>query len=114
MPNETLATIKRHVAAIKGPLTTPVGEGIRSLNVAIRKQLDLYACVRPVKYISPVPSPMKHPEKIDMVVFRENAEDLSWGSNGNRAVARPWQSRPFLKKKWAFFCRIRLKSDQAE
>ena len=69
LPDETLATIKRRVAAIKGPLTTPVGKGIRSLNVAIRKQLDLYACVRPVKYISPVPSPMKHPEKIDVVVY---------------------------------------------
>ena len=91
LPDETLATIKRHVAAIKGPLTTPVGKGIRSLNVAIRKQLDLYACVRPVKYIVNVPSPMKHPEKLDMVVFRENTEDLyvgiEWESGSREAEA---------------------------
>jgi isocitrate dehydrogenase len=74
-----LDTIRQHRVAIKGPLTTPVGKGMRSLNVAIRQQLDLYACVRPVKYIDPVPSPMKSPEKIDMVVFRENTEDLYAG-----------------------------------
>jgi isocitrate dehydrogenase len=79
LPDETLDTIERHVVAIKGPMTTPVGKGIRSLNVAIRQKLDLYACVRPVKYIDLVPSPMKHPEKIDMVVFRENTEDLYAG-----------------------------------
>jgi isocitrate dehydrogenase len=91
LPGDTLSTIKRHVAAIKGPLTTPVGKGIRSLNVAIRKQLDLYACVRPVKYIQAVPSPMRHPEKIDMVVFRENTEDLyvgiEWESGSREAEA---------------------------
>jgi isocitrate dehydrogenase len=99
LPDETLATIKRHVAAIKGPLTTPVGKGIRSLNVAIRKQLDLYACVRPVKYISSVPSPMKHPEKIDVVVFRENTEDLyvgiEWESGSREAEA----VKTFLEEK---------------
>ena len=79
LPQETLDTIKDHVVAIKGPLTTPVGEGIRSVNVAIRQMLDLYACVRPVAYIDTVPSPMKHPEKINMVVFRENTEDLYAG-----------------------------------
>jgi len=79
LPQETLDTIKDHVVAIKGPLTTPVGEGIRSVNVAIRQMLDLYACVRPVVYIDTVPSPMKHPEKINMVVFRENTEDLYAG-----------------------------------
>ncbi|UCF91454.1 MAG: isocitrate dehydrogenase (NADP(+)) [Desulfobacterales bacterium] len=79
LPAETLETLQDYVVAIKGPLTTPVGKGIRSINVAIRQQLDLYACVRPVKYIDPVPSPMKHPEKIDMVVFRENTEDLYAG-----------------------------------
>jgi isocitrate dehydrogenase len=75
----TLDTIRQHVVAIKGPLTTPVGEGMRSLNVAIRQKLDLYACVRPVRYIDPVPSPMKAPDKINMVVFRENTEDLYAG-----------------------------------
>ena len=79
LPQETLDAIKDHVVAIKGPLTTPVGEGIRSVNVAIRQMLDLYACVRPVAYIDTVPSPMSHPEKINMVVFRENTEDLYAG-----------------------------------
>ena len=79
LPDETLATIQEHVVAIKGPLTTPVGAGIRSLNVSIRQMLDLYACVRPVRYIDPIPSPMKNPGQIDMVVFRENTEDVYAG-----------------------------------
>ena len=79
LPKQTLNAIEKHRVAIKGPLTTPVGKGIRSVNVAIRQKLDLYACVRPVKYIDHVPSPMKNPEKIDMVVFRENTEDLVCG-----------------------------------
>jgi isocitrate dehydrogenase len=79
LPEETLEAIKKYVVAIKGPLTTPIGEGIRSLNVTIRQQLDLYACVRPVQYIDPTPSPMKNPEKVDMVVFRENTEDVYAG-----------------------------------
>jgi len=79
LPEETLTAIEKHGVAIKGPMTTPVGKGIRSLNVTIRQRLDLYACVRPVKYIEPVPSPMKDPGKIDMVVFRENTEDLYAG-----------------------------------
>jgi isocitrate dehydrogenase len=79
LSKDALDTILQHRVAIKGPLTTPVGEGMRSLNVAIRQKLDLYACVRPVKYIDPVPSPMKSPEKIDMVVYRENTEDLYAG-----------------------------------
>jgi isocitrate dehydrogenase len=79
LPQQTLDAIEKHKIAIKGPLTTPVGKGIRSVNVAIRQKLDLYACVRPVKYIDQVPSPMKNPEKINMVVFRENTEDLYAG-----------------------------------
>jgi len=79
LSDDALKTISDHVVSIKGPMTTPVGTGIRSLNVAIRQKLDLYACVRPVKYIDPVPSPMKNPQKIDMVVFRENTEDLYAG-----------------------------------
>jgi isocitrate dehydrogenase len=79
LPEETLTQIRDHVVAIKGPMTTPVGKGIRSLNVAIRQKLDLYACVRPIRYIESVPSPVKHPELIDMVVFRENMEDLYAG-----------------------------------
>jgi isocitrate dehydrogenase len=79
LPDETLADIETHAVAIKGPMTTPVGEGIRSLNVTIRQKLDLYACVRPVKYIKSVPSPMKDPQSVNMVVFRENTEDLYAG-----------------------------------
>jgi len=79
LSEQALNTIREHAVAIKGPMTTPVGTGIRSLNVAIRQKLDLYACVRPVQYIDPVPSPMKSPEKIDMVVFRENTEDIYLG-----------------------------------
>jgi isocitrate dehydrogenase len=79
LPDETLAEIEKHAVAIKGPMTTPVGEGIRSLNVTIRRTLDLYACVRPVKYIKSVPSPVKDPQSVNMVVFRENTEDLYAG-----------------------------------
>lgn len=79
LPEETLDLIKRYRVAIKGPLTTPVGEGIRSLNVALRQQLDLYVCLRPVRYFSGVPSPVKHPEQVDMVIFRENTEDIYAG-----------------------------------
>jgi isocitrate dehydrogenase len=79
LPEKTLEAIEEYVVAIKGPLTTPIGEGIRSLNVTIRQKLDLYACVRPTQYIEPTPSPMKHPEKVDMVVFRENTEDVYAG-----------------------------------
>lgn len=90
LPDETLDTIRTHVVAIKGPLTTPVGKGIRSLNVTIRQVLDLYACIRPVKYIDSVPSPMKRPEKINMVVFRENTEDvyagIEWQAESEAAV----------------------------
>ena len=89
LPQEALDAIESNVVAIKGPLTTPIGKGIRSLNVAIRQKLDLYACVRPVRYIETVPSPMKHPEKINMVVFRENTEDLyagiEWASGSDEA-----------------------------
>ena len=89
LPQEALDAIEANVVAIKGPLTTPIGKGIRSLNVAIRQKLDLYACVRPVRYIETVPSPMKHPEKINMVVFRENTEDLyagiEWASGTDEA-----------------------------
>jgi len=79
LPDETLEAIKEHIIAIKGPLTTPVGGGIRSLNVTMRQKLNLFACVRPVKYIAGVPSPVKHPEKMDVVIFRENTEDVYAG-----------------------------------
>ena len=79
LPDETLAIVRDYVVSIKGPLTTPVGGGIRSLNVALRQQLDLYVCLRPVRYFKGVPSPVKEPEKVDMVIFRENAEDIYAG-----------------------------------
>ncbi len=79
MPDETLAAFKEYLVGIKGPLTTPVGGGIRSLNVALRQDLDLYACVRPVRWFKGVPSPVKEPHKTDMVIFRENTEDIYAG-----------------------------------
>ncbi len=79
LPKDTLRAIEYYVVAIKGPLTTPVGGGFRSLNVSLRQLLNLYACVRPVRYFAGVPSPVKHPEKVDMVVFRENTEDIYLG-----------------------------------
>ena len=79
LPQETLDLLKEYVVSIKGPLTTPVGGGIRSLNVALRQELDLYVCLRPVRYFKGVPSPVKEPEKVDMVIFRENSEDIYAG-----------------------------------
>ncbi len=93
-PDETLQAIKELVVSIKGPLTTPVGEGFRSLNVSLRQTLDLYACVRPVKYYNGVPSPLKKPEEVDAVIFRENTEDVyagleyESGSDENRKLAK--------------------------
>lgn len=91
LPDETLTTIKDYLVAIKGPLETPVGEGIRSLNVALRQELDLYACLRPVRYFKGVPSPLKHPEKTDITIFRENTEDIYAGiewESGTAAVKK--------------------------
>jgi len=79
LPQETLDAVRDYVVSIKGPLTTPVGGGIRSLNVTLRQQLDLYLCLRPIRYFTGTPSPLKHPEKTDMVIFRENSEDIYAG-----------------------------------
>jgi isocitrate dehydrogenase len=79
LPDETVAACREYLISIKGPLTTPVGGGIRSLNVALRQMLDLYVCLRPVRWFKGVPSPVKHPEKVDMVIFRENTEDIYAG-----------------------------------
>src|SRR5216117_2710169 len=79
LPDDTIEAFKEYLVGIKGPLTTPVGGGIRSLNVALRQMLDLYVCLRPVQYFTGVPSPVKHPEKVDMVIFRENTEDIYAG-----------------------------------
>ena len=91
LPDETVESIRRHRVAIKGPLTTPVGTGIRSLNVTLRKLLDLYACIRPCRYFEGVPSPVKAPEKLDVVIFRENTEDVYAGIEfeaGSKEAAR--------------------------
>ena len=79
LPKDTLKAIEHYIVAIKGPLTTPIGGGFRSLNVSFRQILELYACVRPVRYFEGVPSPVKHPEKLNVVVFRENTEDVYAG-----------------------------------
>ena len=98
LPDETLETIEDHAVALKGPLTTPVGKGIRSLNVTIRQSLDLYACVRPVKYIDSVPSPVKDPKSVNMVIFRENMEDLYAGIEYQSGSADADKVRQFLNK----------------
>ncbi|WP_459922651.1 isocitrate dehydrogenase (NADP(+)) [Desulfatiferula olefinivorans] len=97
LSDEALKTMEDYVVSIKGPLTTPVGKGIRSLNVSIRQKLDLYACVRPVRYIDPVPSPMKHPEKVDMVIFRENTEDVYAGIEYEAGTPEAEKVAAFLK-----------------
>src|SRR5436189_421499 len=79
LPDETVDTFRDYLIGIKGPLTTPIGGGIRSLNVALRQLLDLYVCLRPVRWFQGVPSPVKHPEQVDMVIFRENTEDIYAG-----------------------------------
>ena len=86
LPQETLDALKYYKVAIKGPLTTPVGKGFRSLNVAIRRKLDLYACIRPISYFAGVPSPVKHPEKLNLVIFRENTEDVYAGIEWERGT----------------------------
>ena len=96
LPEETLDDIREYLVAIKGPLTTPVGGGIRSLNVALRQKLDLYACVRPVRYFEGVPSPVRHPEKVDMVIFRENTEDIYAGIEYNNGTPEVEKLKKFL------------------
>jgi len=97
-PEETIETIREYKVGIKGPLTTPIGGGFRSINVLLRQRLDLYACIRPVKYIPGIPSPLKHPEKIDMVVFRENIEDVYAGIEWKAGSPEALRLREFLEK----------------
>src|SRR3954453_13978948 len=98
LPDESVSAIRHFRVAIKGPLTTPVGGGIRSLNVALRQLLDLYACVRPVKYYSGVPSPVKHPERMDVVIYRENTEDVYAGVEWEQGTAEAAKLIEFLNK----------------
>jgi isocitrate dehydrogenase len=97
LPQETVDTFSEFLVGIKGPLTTPVGKGIRSLNVALRQLLDLYVCLRPVKYFNGVPSPVKHPEKVDMVIFRENTEDIYAGIDFEAGGDNAMKLLSFLK-----------------
>ena len=97
-PEETIEMIREHKVGIKGPLTTPVAEGIRSINVLLRQKLDLYACIRPVKYLSGTPSPLKHPERVDMVVFRENTEDVYAGIEWKEGSEEALRLRAFLER----------------
>ena len=98
LPKDTLDAIKKYKVAIKGPLTTPVGGGIRSLNVTLRQELDLYACVRPVRYFDGVPSPVKNPEKLNVVIFRENTEDVYAGIEYKKGSTEAKKLIEFLEK----------------
>ena len=98
LPDETVAAFQEFLVGIKGPLTTPVGGGIRSLNVALRQMLDLYVCLRPVRWFTGVPSPVKHPEKVDMVIFRENTEDIYAGIEYAAGTPEAAKILDFLKQ----------------
>ncbi len=108
LPKETLDAIKEYIVAIKGPLTTPVGGGIRSLNVTLRQELDLFACVRPVKYYNGTPSPMKRPQDLDVVIFRENTEDVYAGIEFKAESKKATDLIKYINKK--FDKQIRLES----
>jgi isocitrate dehydrogenase len=99
LPNETLDSIREHLVAIKGPLTTPVGGGFRSLNVTLRQRLDLFACVRPIRWFTGVPSPVKEPAKVDMIIFRENTEDIYAGIEWKAKSDEVKKVIEFLKNK---------------
>src|ERR1700733_9118384 len=105
LPDDTVEAIREFGVAIKGPLTTPVGGGIRSLNVTLRQVLDLYACVRPVRYFDGVPSPVKHPERVDVVIFRENTEDVYAGVEFARGSDRAVEIISLLNGKYGYHIR---------
>jgi isocitrate dehydrogenase len=109
LPEDTLRAIEEHVVTLKGPLTTPIGGGFRSLNVTIRQKLDLYACIRPVYYIPGVPSPMKHPEKMKVVIFRENTEDVYAGIEWQHGSDEAKRIISFLKDEFG----IEVREDSA-
>jgi isocitrate dehydrogenase len=109
LPNETVEAFRAHLVGIKGPLTTPIGGGIRSLNVALRQILDLYVCLRPVRWFKGVPSPVRHPEKVDMVIFRENTEDIYAGIEFNEGTDEVKKVLGFLRESFpALFKKIRF------
>ncbi len=109
LPDDTIEAFKEYLVGIKGPLTTPVGGGIRSLNVALRQMLDLYVCLRPVQYFKGVPSPVKHPEKVNMIIFRENTEDIYAGIDYQAGSPEAKKLLDFLQKELpAAFKKIRF------
>ncbi len=113
LPDDTVEAFKEYLVGIKGPLTTPVGGGIRSLNVALRQMLDLYVCLRPVQYFKGVPSPVKHPEKVDMIIFRENTEDIYAGIDYQAGSVEASKIMDFLQKELpAATKKIRFNSKQ--
>jgi isocitrate dehydrogenase len=112
LPDETITAFREYLVGIKGPLTTPIGGGIRSLNVALRQMLDLYVCLRPVRYFKGVPSPVKAPEKVDMVIFRENTEDIYAGIEYEAGSASSAKLLEFIKKEFPKdFEKIRFKEN---
>src|SRR6476469_9755868 len=114
LPDDTVDAFKEFLVGIKGPLTTPVGGGIRSLNVALRQMLDLYVCLRPVQYFQGVPSPVKHPEKVDMIIFRENTEDIYAGIEYAGGSLESQQLLDFLREHFPKdFAKIRFGTHQA-
>jgi isocitrate dehydrogenase len=109
LPDETVEAFKEFLVGIKGPLTTPIGGGIRSLNVELRQQLDLFVCLRPVQYFQGVPSPVKHPEKVDMVIFRENTEDIYAGIEYAAGTPEAQKALDFLAREFPkSFAKIRF------
>src|SRR5436190_11788308 len=114
LPDDTVEAFREYLVGIKGPLTTPVGGGIRSLNVALRQLLDLYVCLRPVQYFNGVPSPVKHPEKVNMVIFRENTEDIYAGIEYPGGSPESQQILEFLEKVFPKdFAKIRFGTKEA-
>jgi len=107
LPQETIKAIRQYIVALKGPLTTPVGGGYRSLNVTMRQVMNLYACVRPVKYYRGVPSPVRHPEKMDLVIFRENTEDVYAGIEWRKGTKEVKRLIRFLKEEFG----VKVRSD---
>ena len=109
LPDDTVEAFKEFLVGIKGPLTTPIGGGIRSLNVALRQILDLYVCLRPVRWFQGVPSPVKHPEKVDMVIFRENTEDIYAGIEFQQGTPECEKFRQLLAQNFpAHFKKVRF------
>src|SRR5207302_30529 len=115
LPDDTIDAFKEYLVGIKGPLTTPIGGGIRSLNVALRQLLDLYVCLRPVQYFTGVPSPVKHPEKVNMVIFRENTEDIYAGIDYQAGTPEARKILDFIQRELpAAFKKIRFGGEAAD